>query len=65
MKKLDKIFEKYYKEYLDECQGISMMGPSSSFGRGGIQGKFKEACKRMVFKIIWEECGKNPFRGSK
>ena len=59
----DDIFEKHYKQYLDECKAISMMAPSSSFGRGGVQGKFSEACKRMVFKIIYDGCGENPFRG--
>ena len=58
----DDIFEKHYNQYIDECKGISMMGPSSSFGRGGIQGKFKEACKRMIFKIVYDGCGENPLR---
>jgi len=48
------IFEKYYKEYIEECEGISFMAPSSSFGRGGLAGRYKEACKRMVFNIIKE-----------
>ena len=52
MKKISKIFDKHYDLYLDECKGISMMAPSSSFGKGGLQGAFKKACMRMVFAII-------------
>ena len=52
MKDLEVLFEEEYKEYYSECEGISMMAPSSSFGKGGVKGAFKRALRRFVFKMI-------------
>ena len=48
---MEDIFEKYYTEYEDECKGIAMMAPSSSFGHD-LAERYKEAAKRMVENII-------------